>query len=144
MSFVQNGSFEAFAQTTGNVNNSTESNPFGLKDFSRLLDAKFGNSAFSSNLLETPKGNIQTTNPFDNKAMDKIVTQAQRTGRGKNVPTNTSSLFGSINNTDMADSTSVFTSSGGSSGGGNKFGGFNKGTGMATGGRVKHKLDFCY
>lgn len=144
MSFVQNGSFEAFAQTTGNVNNSTESNPFGLKDFSRMLDAKFGNSAFSSNLLEAPKGNIQTTNPFDNKAMEKIVTRAQQAGRGNNPPTKASSLFGSTNSTDMAAANSVFTSSGESSGGGIKFGGFNKGTGMASGGRAKHKLDFCY
>lgn len=144
MSFVQNGGFEATAQTTANMNNSTESNPFGLKDFSRLLDAKFGNSAFSDNLLTAPKGNLQTTNPFDNKAIDKIVTRAQQAGRGKNPPTNASSLFGSTNNSNLSATGSVFSSCNESSGGGIKFGGFNKGTGMASGGRAKHKLDFCY
>lgn len=144
MSFVQNGGFEASAPATGNMNNSSESNPFGLKDFSRMLDAKFGNSAFSSNLLEAPKGNIQTTNPFDNRAMDKIVARAQQAGKGNNPPTRAASLFGSTNNINVAAVNSVFTSGSDSSGSGITFGGFNKGTGMASGGRAKHKLDFCY
>lgn len=160
MSFVQNGSFEALAQATVNVNNSTESNPFGLKDFSRLLDAKFGNSAFSSNLLEAPRGNIKAVNPFDNKAMDTMMTKTrgaenagngrgsstrvQQAGNGKNQPAKVASLFGSANNDNFAATNSVFTSCGDSAGGRVKFGGFNKGTGMSTGPKVRHKLDFCY
>lgn len=82
MSFVQNGSFEALAQASANTNNtSTDSNPFGLKDFARVLDAKFGNSAFSDNLLAAPSGTIKSTNPFDRQAMDKIDSSPYQGGR---------------------------------------------------------------
>ena len=67
MAFVKNGSYEALASSTsGNIpNKPTDTNPFGLKDFSRMLDQKFGNSAFSDNLLAAPPGIKETTNPFD-------------------------------------------------------------------------------
>lgn len=136
MSFVQNGSFEALAQASANTNNtSTDSNPFGLKDFARVLDAKFGNSAFSDNLLAAPSGTIKSTNPFDRQAMDKIDSSPYQGGRTAVKKTEAKTETGGSGN----DHSEAYNSAPSSI-----FSGFNKGTGMARGGKSKHKLDFCY
>lgn len=142
MSFVQNGSFEAFAQASAEIKqNTSESNPFGLKDFSKLLDAKFGNSAFSDNILQAPKGDIGKTNPFDKNAVDKLKqSKLPNTSGGNVTKTGGVGKIAAKNSGDGGDgNSSNFAST-------SIFDGLqiNKGTGFAKGGAGRHKLDFCY
>ncbi len=142
MSFVQNGSFEALnAQATANTQNTTsEANPFGLKDFARMLDSKFGNSAFSDNLLSSPqKPTTKSVNPFDKEAVRKLdandyfdKNNPYTAAKGK------TEKVSSASQEDNGHSDAYNTAPA------SIFGGFNKGTGMAQGGRSRHKLDFCY
>ena len=148
MAFVKNGSYEALASaTSGNTSNiSTNTNPFGLKDFSRMLDQKFGNSAFSDNLLAAPPGLKESTNPFDtgnNWQKPKLDNYYNKPNPYSIKPKNAQKAGGAegINDNKQADNghSEAYNSSPAS-----VFGGFNKGTGMAKGSSGRHKLDFCY
>jgi len=156
MAFFENGNFEAIAaNATANnkVNNTSDTNPFGLKDFSKLLDNKFGNSAFSSNLLEKPKGRKDecSDNPFksDSKWTRPDInnyTYANKTNPYSIRQKDTSATKAASDN--KKQEPSIFGQAGASSAA-SLFEGItiNKGTGMAAGGMYlmgKHKLDFCY
>ena len=152
MSFIQNGSFEALAQASAEKkqNKSSESNPFGLKHFSKLLDAKFGNSAFSDNILPAPKGNIAQTNPFDRNAVKKLTpTKTNQPPKKKDEQT-TISIYGgaTVNKASGVGQKSTDPKPDGNStlSATSIFDGLqiNKGTGFAKGGAGRHKLDFCY
>lgn len=153
MTFFENGNFEAIATNTATANstkNTSDTNPFGLKDFSKLLDNKFGNSAFSDNLLAKPKGISSGDNPFDSdskwtrptlgdymnggnpysiKQKPKNAAKAEKKEEKQSNP----SIFGKGG---MVSEKSVFEGKS-----------INKGTGMAAGGMYllgRHKLDLCY
>ena len=140
MSFVQNGSFEAIAQNlSANTPNTSETNPFGLKDFARMLDNKFGNSAFSDNLLAAPPKQNGNLNPFDKGNWDKPdIGDYYGKGNPYSIKSKSAKAVDNSQKTDNGHSEAY------NSAPESIFGGFNKGTGMACGGRSRHKLDFCY
>ena len=142
MSFVQNGGFEAAAsKLSSNTTNTSNTNPFGLKDFARMLDNKFGNSAFSDNLLAAPPKQKQNINPFDTAGKwerpnindyynknNPYSIKPKQAAKAEN--TNKESIFSQEGS---SSPTSVFEGMQ-----------INKGTGMSQGGCGRHKLDFCY
>ncbi|MBQ2644412.1 hypothetical protein IJG14_02405 [bacterium] len=144
MAFVQSSSFEATAPTSSGGIPSSENNPFGLKDFSRLLDSKFGNSAFSDNILAAPPGAKENINPFSRENQERLklntnyynsptanpYIKPKPMGSPQTKPPSGASIYSDPSL--QGDSTDIFG------------GGFNKGTGMTSGGRSRHKLDFCY
>lgn len=152
MAFFDNGNFEAIAANSnsgGKNNGQSDANPFGLKDFSKLLDNKFGNSAFSSNLLEKPKGvknNNSSINPFDkdgkwarpdindtfNNSTNPFSIKSKPSPKVEASGENSmpASIFQEAECKQVA---SIFDGIQ-----------INKGTGMAKGGAIRHKLDFCY
>lgn len=140
MAFVQNGSFEAVAPTTsGNISNSSDTNPFGLKDFARVLDSKFGNSAFSDNLLAPPPKNRGNINPFDTGNWEKPdMNDYYKKNNPYSIKTKATKGVDANKKADNGHSEAYNTAPE------SIFGGFNKGTGMSKGGRSRHKLDFCY
>ncbi|MCR5261225.1 MAG: hypothetical protein K6C94_05250 [Candidatus Gastranaerophilales bacterium] len=155
MAFFENGKFEAIAaNATANnkVNNTSDTNPFGLKDFSKLLDNKFGNSAFSSNLLEKPKGAKDncSDNPFkaDSKWTRPDINNYMYANKNNPYTIKQKPAGAAKPTTETKNEPSIFGQTSSSSSG-SLFEGItiNKGTGMATGGMYlagKHKLDFCY
>lgn len=64
MAPVKGSGLEAY-KVNFSTSNSSPTNPFGLKDFSKLLDQKFGESAFSSKVLEKPVNQLKSHNVFD-------------------------------------------------------------------------------
>lgn len=150
MAFFENGNFEAIAtnkNASGTNNSPSDTNPFGLKDFSKLLDSKFGNSAFSNNLLEAPRGQQnKSSNPFDKdgKWTRPDINESFNTStnpfsiKSKPAPKTAkadenyvpASIF---QETSYKEVSSIFDGMQ-----------INKGTGMAKGGRSRHKLDICY
>lgn len=162
MAVFGGGQFEAIATNlieNSNPSNTSATNPFGLKDFAKLLDNKFGNSAFSDNLLSAPKGNSNkiASNPFDTDgkwtrpsindtsfSSTKAYSIKEKTDTPKyenifgktttpvtdNMQGGNSSIFGE------ASVNSISTIFEGIQ--------INKGTGMAKGSSGLHKLDFCY
>ena len=168
MAFVQNGSFESLNQSSRNLdNNNFEPNPLGLKNFSSLLDSKFGNSAFSDNLLSAPSfsqkkslnifsqnnsaltpnktdskdsfSSIKYLNPFDKNSLSKFNPNKDYSKPASNK--NTIIKKSAPKPAKYNPSENLFDIPELNS---FKVNGFNKGTGMASSNITSNKLDFCY
>ena len=63
MAIVRRNSLEAYGIKIPKPANSVD-NPFGLKDFSKILDKKFGTSAFDSRVLDNSLKQIKSDNVF--------------------------------------------------------------------------------
>lgn len=63
MAAVRKNSLEAYGIKIPKPANSVD-NPFGLKDFSKVLDKKFGTSAFSSKVFDNSLNRLKSDNVF--------------------------------------------------------------------------------
>lgn len=143
MSFVPNGGLDSISNLNFAANNTQETssftNPFGLQNFSSILDDKFGNNAFVNNILAKPKGTKENINPF---AQDGKSNTDYKDYYNKGNPY-TALKPKSVQNANKSGN-KVEHSSGFNSSPNSIFTGFNKGSGMVSSDRSQHKLDFSY